>query len=116
MRRAPSAALPSPATGERHDWQTLKSLFPFIWAYKGRVLFALACLVAAKGANVSVPIIFKHLIDGLTITPEQAFNVVPAALLEMQDKNGVIRAQLMTAIPMLVINILLMYFLAFPGK
>ena len=81
MRRAPSAALPSPATGERHDWQTLKSLFPFIWAYKGRVLFALACLVAAKGANVSVPIIFKHLIDGLTITPEQAFIVVPAALL-----------------------------------
>ena len=81
MRRAPSAALPAPATGERHDWQTLKSLFPFIWAYKGRVLFALACLVAAKGANVSVPIIFKHLIDGLTITPEQAFIVVPAALL-----------------------------------
>jgi ABC-type transport system involved in Fe-S cluster assembly fused permease/ATPase subunit len=81
MRRAPSAALPAPATGERHDWQTLKSLFPFIWAYKGRVLFALACLVAAKGANVSVPIVFKHLIDGLTITPEQAFIVVPAALL-----------------------------------
>ena len=81
MRRAPSAALPAPTTGERHDWQTLKSLFPFIWAYKGRVLFALACLVAAKGANVSVPIIFKHLIDGLTITPEQAFIVVPAALL-----------------------------------
>jgi hypothetical protein len=23
MRRAPSAALPAPATGERHDWQTL---------------------------------------------------------------------------------------------
>ena len=81
MRRAPSAALPAPATGERHDWQTLKSLLPFIWAYKGRVIFALACLVAAKGANVSVPIIFKHLIDGLTITPEQAFIVVPAALL-----------------------------------
>ena len=81
MRRAPASALPAPATGERHDWQTLKSLFPFIWAYKGRVIFALACLVAAKGANVSVPIIFKHLIDGLTITPEQAFIVVPAALL-----------------------------------
>ena len=45
------------------------------------MLFALACLVAAKGANVSVPIIFKHLIDGLTITPEQVFIVVPAALL-----------------------------------
>ena len=42
--------------------------------------------------------------------------VVPAALLEMIDKNGVIRAQVMTAVPMLIINILLMYFLAFPGK
>ena len=81
MRRAPAAALPGPEPSQRHDWQTLTSLFPFIWAYKGRVLFALACLVAAKGANVSVPIIFKHLIDDLTITPEQAFIVVPAALL-----------------------------------
>ena len=54
---------------------------------------------------------------GTLLTPMAAnFNVVPAALLEMQDKNGVIRAQLMTAVPMLIINILLMYFLAFPGK
>ena len=81
MRRAPSAALPATEPTERHDWQTLKSLFPFIWAYKGRVIFALACLVAAKGANVTVPIVFKHLIDDLTITREQAFIVVPAALL-----------------------------------
>src|SRR5690606_34020047 len=56
-------------------------LIPYLWAYKGRVLFALACLIAAKGANVSVPLIFKQLIDRLTITPEQAFIVVPAALL-----------------------------------
>ena len=44
------------------------------------------------------------------------FNVVPAALLEMSDKNGVIRAQVMTAVPLLIVNICLMYFLAFPGK
>ena len=54
---------------------------------------------------------------GTLLTPMAAnFNVVPAALLEMKDKNGVIRAQVMTAVPMLIINILLMYFLAFPGK
>lgn len=54
---------------------------------------------------------------GTLLTPMAAnFNVVPAALLEMQNKNGVIRAQVMTALPMLVINICLMYFLAFPGK
>ena len=81
MRRAPATALPGPEPTERHDWQTLKSLVPYIWAYKGRVMFALACLVAAKGANVTVPIIFKHLVDGLSLTTEQAFIVVPAALL-----------------------------------
>ena len=53
---------------------------------------------------------------GTLMTPMAAnFNIVPAALLEMVDKNGVIKAQLLTAIPMLAINILLMYFLAFPG-
>ena len=81
MRRAPATALPGPEPTERHDWQTLKSLVPYIWAYKGRVIFALVCLVAAKGANVTVPIIFKHLVDGLALTKEQAFIVVPAALL-----------------------------------
>ncbi|KAI5914167.1 ABC transporter ATP-binding protein/permease [Thauera sp. 2A1] len=81
MRRAPSAALPGPEPTSRHDWQTIKSLLPFILAYKGRVLFALACLVAAKGANVAVPLIFKDLIDALSITPQQALIVVPAALL-----------------------------------
>ena len=81
MRRAASSALPPPEPAERHDWETLKSLFPFIWAYKGRVAFALCCLIAAKGANVAVPLVFKDLIDGLSLTTAQAFIVVPAALL-----------------------------------
>ena len=81
MRRGPVGALPGPEPTERRDWQTLRSLIPYIWAYKGRVLLALACLIAAKGANVAVPLVFKELIDALTITPEQAFIVVPAALL-----------------------------------
>ena len=41
------------------------------------------------------------------------FNVVPAALLEMKDKNGVIKAQAPVAITLLIIHIVLMYFLAF---
>jgi ATP-binding cassette subfamily B protein len=81
MRRAPATALPAPEPVERRDWQTLKSLIPYLWAYKGRVLFALLCLIAAKGANVAVPLVFKGIIDALTITPEQAFLIVPAALL-----------------------------------
>ena len=81
MRRAPAAALPGPEPIERRDWQTLKSLFPFIWAYKWRVIFALGSLILAKGANVTVPIIFKNIIDDLSMTREQAFILVPAALL-----------------------------------
>ena len=81
MRRASSLPLPATEPAERHTWQTVRTLFPYVWAYKGRVIVALACLIAAKLANVSVPLVFKDLIDRLTITPEQAFIVVPAALL-----------------------------------
>jgi uncharacterized membrane protein len=57
---------------------------------------------------------------GTLMTPMAAnFNVVPANLLELPDRkaalNGVIRAQIPTAIPLLVANILLMRFLAFPS-
>ena len=51
---------------------------------------------------------------GTLITPMAAnFNLVPAALLDMKDRYGVIKAQVPTAIPLLVCNIALMYFLAF---
>ena len=51
---------------------------------------------------------------GTLMTPMAAnFNIVPAALLEMQSKYGVIRAQIPLAISLLVANILLMYFLGF---
>jgi len=81
LRRAPSGPPALPASGDRHDWQTIKKLIPYLWAYKWRVLFALGCLISAKFANVTVPLIFKQLVDGLDITREQAVIVVPAALL-----------------------------------
>jgi ABC-type transport system involved in Fe-S cluster assembly fused permease/ATPase subunit len=86
MRRtATTAPLPAPATGERRDWQTIRSLLPYIWAYRGRVLFALACLIAAKLANVGVPLVFKEVVDAFTAerTAQQAVLAVPLALLAM---------------------------------
>jgi ATP-binding cassette subfamily B protein len=72
MRRA--TALPKPPAGqplaETHIWHTLKTLFPYLWRYRLRVIAALGCLVAAKVANVSVPIIFKEMIDGLSATQQ----------------------------------------------
>ena len=51
---------------------------------------------------------------GTLVTPMAAnFNIVPAALLELPDRNGVIKAQIPTAIPMLIGNIVLMYVLVF---
>lgn len=51
---------------------------------------------------------------GTLMTPMAAnFNLVPAALLELKDQNGVIKAQIGTAIPLFVVNVLLIYFLAF---
>jgi uncharacterized membrane protein len=41
------------------------------------------------------------------------FNIVPAALLELRDQNGVIKAQLPTAGLMLIANTVLMYCLVF---
>ncbi len=69
--------------GTRNDWATLKTLFPYLWQWKWRVLLALACLVLAKLANVAVPLVLKHLIDDLTITPERPASllVLPVGLL-----------------------------------
>ena len=50
---------------------------------------------------------------GTLLTPMAAnFNIVPAVLLDLKDRNGVIKAQVPTAVPMLIVNILLLYFLA----
>jgi uncharacterized membrane protein len=52
---------------------------------------------------------------GTLMTPLAAnFNLVPPALLEIPDRYAVIKAQIPTAIPLLVANMVLMYVLAFP--
>ncbi|OHC65119.1 MAG: metal ABC transporter permease [Rhodocyclales bacterium RIFCSPLOWO2_02_FULL_63_24] len=86
MRRVPtSLALPGPMPDTRHDWQTVKTLLPYLWAWKGRVVFALACLLLAKLTNVAVPLVFKDIIDTFTrpaANPmEQALLLVPLGLL-----------------------------------
>ena len=51
---------------------------------------------------------------GTLMTPMAAnFNIVPAALLEMNNKYGVIKAQIPVALLLLASNIFLMYFLGF---
>ena len=65
------------------DWKTLGRLFPYLWEYKWRVMAALSFMVAAKLANVGVPVLLKSLIDSMTPQPTvaQTVLVVPVALL-----------------------------------
>jgi ATP-binding cassette, subfamily B, heavy metal transporter len=85
MRHHTSQALPAPpersAGAPRGDWQTVRTLLPYLLAYKGRVLLALGCLIAAKLANVGVPLLLKQIVDGLTLPAAGQVLVLPVALL-----------------------------------
>jgi len=70
----------APRAFGRSDWQTLGTLLPYLWEYRGRVVLALICLFAAKVANVSVPLVLKDIVDGLS-TPGSAVLAIPLALL-----------------------------------
>ncbi|MDO8279091.1 MAG: ABC transporter transmembrane domain-containing protein, partial [Burkholderiaceae bacterium] len=76
----PPGAAPEP---DRTDWATLRRLFPYLWAYKWRVMAALAFMVGAKVANVGVPLLLKQLVDALSLKPGDtaALLVVPLGLL-----------------------------------
>src|SRR5437870_53375 len=62
-----------------NEWRALRILLPYLLEYKWRVAAALACLIAAKLANVAVPLIMKEVVDGLD--PRTAIVAVPVALL-----------------------------------
>ena len=84
----PSIALPPPAievgaAAPRSDWGTLARLLPYLWRYRWRVTLALSFMVLAKVANVSVPLLLKSLVDGLSFKPGDAaaLLVVPIGLI-----------------------------------
>jgi ABC-type transport system involved in Fe-S cluster assembly fused permease/ATPase subunit len=77
-----ATATPGPARA-RTDWATLRRLLPYLLEYKWRVAAALAFMVAAKVANVSVPLLLKNLVDTMSFRPGDpaAVLVVPIGLL-----------------------------------
>jgi len=78
MRHHASTPLPAgPARGG--DWRVIGTLLPYLWAYRSRVVVALLALVAAKVANVGVPVLLKSIVDSLD--PRTAMLAVPLALL-----------------------------------
>ena len=49
----------------RPDWRILRRLWPYLMEFRGRVLLALALLIAAKLAMVAMPVALKYIIDAL---------------------------------------------------
>jgi ABC-type transport system involved in Fe-S cluster assembly fused permease/ATPase subunit len=69
----------TPAPIARSDLSVVRRLFPYLWEFRGRVLLALAFLITAKLANITVPVVMKSIVDGLT--GEKALLAVPVSLL-----------------------------------
>ena len=67
----------------RGDWHVIRDLLPYLLEYRFRVAFALSCLIAAKFANLGIPILMKELIDSLNIKANspQALLVVPVSII-----------------------------------
>lgn len=61
------------------NWLALKSLAPYVWDFKYRVVVALVLLTLAKVANVTVPLVLKEVVDSLA--PKDQLLLLPLALL-----------------------------------
>jgi len=73
-------AAPAAAGQPRRDLQTLRSLLPYLLAYRGRVALALVCLILGKVAVVGVPILLKHIVDALAPPGAGSGGLPPLAL------------------------------------
>lgn len=60
----PPTRLEKPST-LRNDWQTIRSLLPCLWEFKGHVAAAPVLLLMAKLPNVAVPLVLKELFAAL---------------------------------------------------
>jgi len=68
------------------DLKVIGRLLPYLWpvdnpSIKLRIVLALIFVVAGKVATVSVPLIYKQAVDGLTIEPADALIAVPVLLI-----------------------------------
>ena len=67
------------AASHRGDARVLLDLLPYLRPHSGRIALALALILAAKVANLVVPMILKRIVDGLNVEP--SLMLLPVALL-----------------------------------
>ncbi|HEY6610662.1 MAG TPA: ABC transporter ATP-binding protein/permease, partial [Pseudomonas sp.] len=63
----------------RGDFAVVADLLPYLRPYLGRILLALGLVLAAKLLNLLVPIVLKHIVDGLNVEPN--LMMLPVGLL-----------------------------------
>jgi len=68
-------------SADRNDLANFRTLLPYLWEYRGRVLLAMICLLLAKLANVGVPLVLKSLVDRLDLSGGQVMAALPVGLL-----------------------------------
>ena len=78
-----SAGTPKANAFTRGDWRVIRDLLPYLLEHKIRVALALSCLIAAKFANLGIPILLKDLIDTLNVKVDsaQALMLIPVGLI-----------------------------------
>ena len=70
---------PSSTPAASRARRAFRMLLPYLWEFRWRVGFALLLLIAAKLANISVPLVMKNIVDSLD--KSQGILAVPLALL-----------------------------------
>ncbi len=68
-------------SNSKPNWRVVARLWPYLIEYKYRVFMALFFLIAAKIANVAVPIALKYVVDSLDATSPLVLLSVPIGLL-----------------------------------
>jgi ATP-binding cassette, subfamily B, heavy metal transporter len=67
-----------PSRPRSGDLETLRTLSPYVWQFRRRVFAAVLCLAAGILCNVSVPLIFRGVVNRLD--PKLAAVAIPVAL------------------------------------
>ncbi len=70
----------APPAAARYEWQTIRTLLPYLWEFRARVVLAVALLVLAKLAIVAGPLALKQIVDSLDVA-RQPILILPLGLL-----------------------------------
>ena len=71
------------------NWRVLLDLWPYLTEFKSRVFLALLCLIAAKLANIGLPFVLKHTVDGLNT--DDTTTQILAATMALVVAYGILR-------------------------